>query len=161
MFKKLKYILLSLLLIPVFSLGFCGEKAQNNGLLPRKSIENPSESEVFIAYWQEDFRKDDEGNLISICDITYDSYKEMYGKYTVLSDAARNEVDETPDFEEGYTIKDSIKELVNRYEKTVDDTNKKPTLNHKSTIIIVIVVAVFGMSVICVFVALKNGKIIK
>ena len=124
-------------------------------------MKNPANVTEFVSYWKEDFRKDENGNIISICDITLLSYQEMYGKYTLLDNEERSEVDATPDYEEGYTIKDSIKELVNRFENTSNESNKKPTLSHSSTIIIVVSVAVFGMSVICVFFALKSGKIIK
>lgn len=161
MFKKIKILLMLLFLAPVLSLGFLGEKSQKSGLLPRNLSQNATESEVFIDYWKEDFRKDDNGEIISICDITLASYKEMYGKYVLLSDVARSEVDVTPDYEEGYTIKDSIKELVTHYESDTKADNKKAKLNHSSTIIIIVVVAVFGMSVICVFFALKNGNIIQ
>ena len=161
MLKKLKIILLSILFIPVFALPISSQKYENNVVLTRNLHRNTIESDDFISYWKDDFRKDEEGNIISICDITLASYKEMYGKYVVLSDESRSEVDITPDYEEGYTIKDSIKELVNRFENASKEENKKPALKNSTTIIIVVVVAVFGMSVICVFFALKSGKIIK
>lgn len=161
MIKKLKYILLLLCFTPILTLGLLSKNYEKSGDLHVKMLKNSQESTEFVEYWRYDFRLDNHAQVISICDITYNSYKEMFDKYKELSENDRKVVDGTADYEEGYTIKDSITELVARFENTSDKGNKKLTLTNSNTIITVVVVAVFGMSVICVFFALKSGNLIK
>ena len=160
MLKRL--VLFLLMLAPLTFGGFKHESQANMPVLQEKYIKRSIESDSFISYWKEDFRKDDNGNIIAICDITYASYKEMYDKYVLLSKADREIVNSTPDYEDGYTIEDSIKELIRIHANHAPqkDTERR-TLNQSSTIIIIVVIAVFGMSTICVFFVLKNNKIIK
>ena len=160
MLKRL--ILFLLMLAPLSFGGFKHETQANMPLLQEKSLRRSIESDDFVSYWKDDFRKDEAGNIIPICDITYDSYKEMYSKYVALTKEDRQTVNSTPDYEEGYTIEDSIKELIRIHANHVSqkDTERR-TLNQSSTIIIIVVIAVFGMSTICVFFVLKNNKIIK
>ena len=160
MLKRL--VLFLLMLAPLTFGGFKHESQANMPVLQEKYIKRSIESDSFISYWKEDFRKDDNGNIIAICDITYASYKEMYDKYVLLSKADRETVNSTPDYEDGYTIEDSIKELIRIHANHAPqkDTERR-TLNQSSTIIIIVVIAVFGMSTICVFFVLKNNKIIK
>lgn len=161
MFKNWKIVVASLLFIPLLFSGIFIQKSEKSVDLHRNLHKNTPQTTEFITYWKEDFRKDENGEIISICDITLASYNEMYDKYVLLDDESRTEVNATPDYEEGYTIKDSIKVLVDRFTDTSKEENKKPTLSNSSTIIIIVVVAVFGMTVISIFFALKNGKIIK
>lgn len=160
MFKKLVAFLL--LLMPLTFASFNHVSNQNNEVLPVKSIRRSAESDNFLSYWRDDFRKDDKGEIIAICDITYNSYREMYDKYVLLTNDDRKTVNSTPDYEEGYTIEDSIKELIRIH---ANHTNTKQaerrTLDQSSTIIIIVAIAVFGMSTICVFFVLKNNKIIQ
>lgn len=160
MLKKLFAFLL--LLAPLTFGSFNHVSSQNNLVLQEKSLKIGTKSENFISYWKEDFRKDDNDQIIPICDITYNSYREMYSKYILLDTTDRKTVNSTPDYEEGYTIEDSIKELI-RIHGGHSDTkpNERRTLNQSSTIIIIVVIAVFGMSTICVFFVLKNNKIIQ
>ena len=119
-------------------------------------------SDEFISYWNDDFRKDDVGNIIPICDITYSSFKTMYSKYVLLDTSDKAIVDATPDYEEGYSIKDSIKTLVDMYGDNQNPTAKeKRTLDQKSSIIVIVTIAVFGMSTICIFFVLKRDNIIQ
>ena len=160
MFKRL--VLFLFLLAPLFSGGFKHQTHANMPLLLEKSLKRSTESDDFISYWKEDFRKDETGEIIPICDITYASYTEMYSRYVVLSNEDREIVNKTPDYEEGYTIEDSVKELIRIHSNhTGTKESEKRTLNQSSTIIIIVVIAVFGMSTICVFFVLKNSKIIK
>ena len=136
---------------------------------PVLTIENPmqislvlSESEEFLQYYKEEFRKDNSGKIINICDITYASFREMYAKYIALNDEDRKVVDSNLDYEEGYTIKNSIDTLLDRFsEAQKSSSNSKRTLDQSSSIIVIVVIAVFGMSTICVFFVLKNGNIIQ
>lgn len=160
MFKKIFAFLL--LLAPLTFGSFSRVSSQKMPVLQEKLVKKSAESNDFLSYWMDDFRKDDNGQIIPICDITYNSYREMYGKYILLSNDDRKTVNLTPDYEEGYTIEDSIKELIRIHGS---HHNTKPaerrTLNQSSTIIIIVVIAVFGMSTICVFFVLKNNNIIQ
>ena len=120
------------------------------------------ESDGFLTYWREDFRKDEQGEIIPICNIKYQEYSVMYSRYVTLSSEDKIVVDATPDYEEGYTIKDSIKELVRLHGSKRNSTNEeRRTLDQSSTITIIVVIAVFGMSVICIFFVMKNTNLIQ
>lgn len=136
---------------------------QNSGVLPVNSLKYQGNAEEFITYYLNDFRKDSKGEIISICDIVYESYQVMNERYVSLSDADRQIVNVHPDYEEGYTILDSIKELANRFSKTQPgkDKEERHTLNQSTTISIIVIVAIFGMSSICIFFVLKNSNIIE
>ena len=159
----IKTLLASLLLFaPVISGSFNSDNLQNNPVLQEKVDIKSSESESFVSYWKDEFRKDSGGNIIPVCDITYESYSVMYSKYVALDKGDRSEVDATPDYEDGYTIKDSIVELTKIHgKKSNSSKQEKQTLNQSSAITIVVVVAVFGMSVICLFYVMKNKNLIK
>ena len=159
----LKTLFATLLMIAPLSFGsFTHENNQKTEEIHEIYIKRSAESDDFLTYWKEDFRKDNEGEIIPICDITYTRYKEMYSRYVELSTSDKNVVDSTPDYEQGYTIKDSIKELIRIHSNKGDNrSSDKRVLNQSSTIIIIVVIAVFGMSTICVFFVLKNNKIIQ
>ena len=110
MLKKLFAFLL--LLAPLAFGSFNGASTQNMLVLQEKSIKRSVESDSFISYWKEEFRKDDNGQIIAICDITFNSYREMYGKYVLLSNEDRKTVNSTPDYEEGYISKNEIKSAI-------------------------------------------------
>ena len=156
----MKFLLpLFLLSLGVFSGGNIQKPQQNSDFPMQNAIKKSEESDNFLTYWKEDFRKDDTGKIIAICDITYSQYREMYGKYAALTVEERNVINATPDYEQGYTIQDSIKQLISMYSST-PKSNERMTLNQTTTITIVVSIAVFGMSTICVFFVLKNNKII-
>ena len=135
---------------------------QKSEVLHVKMDIKSAESDEFLSYWRDDFRKDDQGKLIAICDITYAEYMSMYEKYATLNESDRNIINSTADYEEGYTIKDSIKELIRIYSgKKQNSEGERRTLNQSSTIAVIVVIAVFGMSVICVFFVMKNVNLIK
>ena len=153
--------LLPLLLL---SLGAFGgtktvETPQKADFLVQNAVIRSVESDDFLTYWQEDFRKDEQGEIIAICDITYSQYKEMYERYISLSKEDRAIINATNDYETGYKIEDSIKQLISMFSNTPKQSGKM-VLDQKTTIIIVVSVAVFGMSSICVFFIFKNNKII-
>lgn len=159
----IKTLLASLLLFaPAISGSFSSDISENIPVLQEKIDIKSAESDEFLSYWQNDFRKDDKGEIIPICDISYEDYSVMYGRYAALSNDDRIVVDATPDYEEGYTVKDSIVELVRIYGKRKNSSEeKKQTLNQSSAITIIVVIAVFGMSVICLFYVMKNNNLIK
>ena len=159
----LKTIFTSLLLFaPVVSSSFCGDNLENTPVLQEKIDIKSVESDEFLSYWQNDFRKDDNDDIIPICDIKYEDYTVMYTKYAALNNVDREIIDSTPDYEDGFTIKDSIVELVRIYGKRKNTSDlQKHTLNQSSAITIIVVIAVFGMSVICLFYVMKNNNLIQ
>lgn len=118
-------------------------------------LENSKDSDEFIRYWETDFR------TTPTCDVQYDKFMEMINKYQALSSEDKQIVDNTTDVRDGCKIKKVITTLVNRfYRITPQNTDKKDTLTKSATIIIIVSVAVFGMSTISVFFILKNKKVI-
>jgi len=107
----------------------------------------------FIALWKE-FRKD----YPNICDLPKEIFEPIFAAYETLSESDKKIVDATPDVD-GYTIGDSMKTLINKYRNI--ETHSTVVLNKGNTLIIVIVLAVFGMSAICGFFLLKNKNIIE
>ena len=159
----LKLFLISLTMFFSLFSGLPTSLGSSNAQFEHHSIQLKSAaSDGFISYWNDDFRKDDVGNIIPICDITYSSFKTMYAKYVLLDVEDKAVVDATPDFEEGYTIKDSIKTLVDMYgDSHIPAAKEKRTLDQKSSIIVIVTIAVFGMSTICIFFVLKRDNIIQ
>ena len=116
----IKTLLTSLLLFaPAISRAINTNYSQNSPVLHEKVTIKSVESDEFILYWKDDFRKDENDNIIAICDISYSDYQTMYSKYVLLTSEDRQIVDATPDYESGYTIKDSIKELVGNYQLSI------------------------------------------
>lgn len=121
-----------------------------------------AESDEFITYWKNDFRKDSSGKIIDICNISKESFLNMYyGHYAILSSGAKAEVNAHQDYEEGYTIKDSISQLASMYSTNNQNVSVGSKLDQPTSIIIVISVAVFGVSTICIFFIFKQNKLIE
>ena len=157
----MKKILLGILFLPSL-LGLLTLKSSN---LSDFSAQKPSisriyrstESDGFLAFWLI-FREENP----AVCDITYDAYKAMYEKYSLLSKADKEIVNASPDIEEGYTIGSIIKTLVNKfYPNNKKVQIEKQKLDQSTTIIIATVVALVGASAISVLYILKNNKVIE
>ena len=156
----MKFLLPFLLLsLGTFATPLSQESVQNVDFPVQNAINRSPESDDFLTYWREDFRKNEQGEIIPICDITYTEYREMYTRYIALSAEDRAAINAIDDYEEGYKIEDSIKTLINMF-ATTPKQSERVVLDQKTTIIIVVSVAVFGMSAICVFFIFKNNKII-
>ena len=116
------------------------------------------EAQAFLDYWVE-FRTAHE----DVCDITQEAFSEMYfNHYLLLNESDRQEVLTHDDVEEGYTIKQIIESLKNKYypnNKKVKEEKQK--LNQSSIIVIASVVALVGATAISVLFILKNNKVIK
>ena len=126
---------------------------QQNALVLRSSA-----TELFISYWQTDFKPAG----VRACDITKESYLEMMDRYQSLTKAEQAEVNLVNDLEEGYTIGDVIKTLVNKYYPNKQSIKEdKPKLDQRSIIILASVISIVGMTAISVLYILKNKKIIK
>ena len=127
---------------------------------PSFSLVNRSaETDSFIDYWENDFR----ANNPAVCDIPYSAYKEMYDRYSALTKADRELVNEIHDGREpDYTIGQIIQTLVNRYyPNTQKIKTEKQKLDQSTIIIIATVVALVGATAISVLYMLKNNKVIK
>ena len=154
--------LLGILALPTVFGGIKSTPTSFNSEIPTNMAvlhKNSAETDEFLHYWETEFRKDH----ISVCDITYESYRTMYQKFFLLSEEDRNVISSTldPMDESGtYTIGQVIEELAKRFKVQPQD-NKRRTLDQKTTIIIVVVVAVFGMTTISILFILKNNKLIK
>ena len=118
-----------------------------------------SETEQFLDYWENDFRY----NNRSVCDIPYSAYQEMYSKYSALSKADREIINDIPDkYEPDYTIGSIVKYLVTRYYPNTQKVKaEKKKLDQSTIIIIATVVALVGATAISVLYMLKNQKVIR
>lgn len=126
------------------------------------SVQIMDAADDFITYWREDFRLDDKGNVIAICDITKEDFREMYyNHYIQLSATDRTRVNKIKDYEEGYTIKDSIDQLAKMYISGKSDSDNKSNLDQPTSIIIVVSIAIFGMTSISIFFIFKQEKFIQ
>ena len=123
------------------------------------SVYRSSESESFVDYWENDFRV----NNPSVCDISYNSYREMYERYSALSKSDREIVNAIPDkYEPDYTIGEIVKYLVTRYYPNTQKVKaEKKKLDQSTIIIIATVVALVGATAISVLYMLKNQKVIR
>lgn len=112
------------------------------------------EANDFISYWQTEVR----GKYPDICSMSKEKYNEVYLKYISLSPSAKSIVDSTIDVE-NYTIKDTMAVLINKF-SSQEKQNQPITFNKSTTLTIIIVVGVFGMTSICGFYLLKTKKVI-
>ena len=127
-----------------------------------KSVQINDATNDFITYWKEDFRLDDKGEVIAICDITKADFRDMYyNHYLKLSATERANVNKAKDLEEGYTIKDSIDQLAKMYISGKSDSEAKSNLDQPTSIIIVVSVAIFGITSISIFFIFKQEKFIQ
>ena len=156
--------LFALLLAMPLLTGFSSKNTVKTPVFECKSpiisnIYRSSESDQFIDYWENDFRL----NNPSVCDISYNAYQEMYGKYSSLSKTDREIVNEIPDQREpDYTIGEIVKYLVTRYYPNTQKVKaEKKKLDQSTIIIIATVVALVGATAISVLYMLKNQKVIK
>lgn len=149
-----KFLAFLLLLIPVtfgsFSLSSLESKE------PQIAYASNTEVEEFLSYWRYSFKPAG----TQTCDITKAKFDEMYEKFKVLSDSDKAVIKNTKDDEE-YTIGNVIETLVNKFYTPVKPQEHKESLDQSTTIIIIVVAAVFGMTTISIFFVLKNNKVIQ
>ena len=99
----------------------------------------------------------------SICDTTREEYEELIALYSAMSEEERNEVNAMYDeFETSSTIGALMKEIIRiHYQNNGSNEAPKPKLDQSTTIIIAVVVSIFGMSAISVLYILKRDKYIE
>ena len=112
------------------------------------------EAEEFISFWRKNVR----GKYPDICSMPKEVYNEVYLKYVSLSPSAKVEVDKTVDVD-NYTIKDSMTMLINKFSSKPAEQNF--TFDKNTTLTIIIVVGVIGMTSICGFYYMKTKNVIQ
>ena len=112
--------------------------------------------EGFINFWELYIRPEADSN---ICMITTARFNECRQMYTDLTISEREIVDNTTD-KAGEKISLSMKALIAHFNTTPQPSNKGTTWNQKGAISFIIVVAVIGMTSICVFYLMKTKQII-
>jgi len=95
----------------------------------------------------------------SVCDVSESEYRTLYSHYATLGVNDRTVVDAYEFDPVGkFTIKDGMKQLSQMYNKGGDSGTTSFTQN--TTLIIVIVISLIGMTAICVFYSFKQNEII-
>ena len=158
---KILVIILGLF-ISLFSTPKNVNNYQNTPVYTVNSVQIRDNSDDFISYWKNDFRKNEKGEIIPICDITKEQFNAMYyDHYVQLTISERAVVNAVEDYEEGYTIKDSIDQLASMYTNGKSKTNTRSNLDQPTSIIVVVSIAIFGMTSISIFFIFKQKKFIK
>ncbi len=111
--------------------------------------------EGFINYWNENIRPTAE---FSICDISNTTFNYLYELYSDLTLADKNIVDNTLDIAEE-KIGDSMLVLIDQFKKP-QPSKQTYEWEQSGAISFIIIVAVIGMTSICVFFLLKTQQII-
>ena len=156
-------LLLSILALPLL-FGVSSKNTVKTPVFESKTpvfsyVSRSAESDAFVDYWENDFR----ANNPSVCDIPSEAYQEMYSRYSQLSKADKEIINEIPDQREpDYTIGGIIKYLVTRYYPNTQKVKaEKKKLDQSTIIIIATVVALVGATAISVLYMLKNEKVIR
>ena len=154
----MKKILLPLLFIPLlFSFSNKTAILAESFSLELVTINLNDSEHPFLDLWV-DFRN----KHPKVCDISKEDFKEIYAAYLVLSNEEKAYVNAQGDVEEGYTIGQIMRTLVNmHYPNNNKVKEEKKKLEQSSIIVIAIVVALVGASAISVLYILKNNKVIK
>lgn len=113
--------------------------------------------EGFINFWNEYIRPTKDSN---ICNITTQTFYVTKDLYTELSISERIIVDESTDLADE-KIGDSMKALIEHFKISPQPSNRSTTWNQKGAISFIIVIAVIGMTSICVFYLMKTKQIIE
>lgn len=158
----MKKFLLPLFLVPMVF----GAFGKNNVKTELNLVKTPSisytirlnDEHPFLDYWAS-FRDAHP----AVCDITKEEFKEMYIVYMGLSQDEKAYVNAQADgVEEGYTIGQVIRTLVNKYYPNHNKVKEeKQKLDQSSIIVIATVVALVGATAISILYILKNQKVIK
>ncbi len=111
--------------------------------------------EGFINYWYDNVRSNAE---VSICDMSKADFQALYALYSNLSLSERERVDKEKDIA-GEKIGESMTVLINQF-KTPQSSQPKNEWKQSGALTFIIIVAVIGMTSICVFFLLKTKQII-
>ena len=152
------------LFLPLVAFAASGVNLESKPVLPEKnhiiSRENSPAVDNFLDYWVNVFRAKYPS---SVCDVTREDFDLLMEQYDLLNTSEKEIVNATKDTHQPeYTIGEVIKTIVDYVypnKKSSEDSKKK--LNQSKTIIIAVVVSIFGMSAISVLYILKKDKVIK
>ncbi len=161
-----KWKLFNLLLLPLLFGGFTLLSASNlsnnePNVIEVKAIDYlPFED--FMSEYTTIRNAQADDNRPSACDANKEEYDQIMEIYDKLNQNDRQKAVNTPDpIQENYTIGQYINEIVRKfYTPAVSNSASKPKLNQSTTIIIAVVVSIFGMSAISVLYIMKNNKVI-
>lgn len=159
----MKKFVLPLLLVPMMFGAFSKNSVKTDVIEAKTpaisyAIRN-NEEHPFLDYW--------EGFIAThpaVCDISEKDFREMYYQHYLLLDSEEREyVNARPDgYDDGYTIGQVIKTLVNKYYPNHQKIREeKQKLDQSSIIVIATIVALVGATAISVLYILKNQKVIK
>ena len=158
----MKKLILPLLLVPMMF----GAFNKNTGKTDVINVKTPSisyairnnDEHPFLDYWAS-FRVAHP----SVCEISEADFWAMYQVYSSLEQSEKEYINAQKDgFEEGYTIGQVIRTLVNKYYPNHQKVKEeKQKLDQSSIIVIATVVALVGATAISVLYILKNQKVIK
>ena len=151
--KKIK----TLLVLPLAFLigGFVFSMYQN---VPQPCFADSSmgsEFDEFYNYWTHDIR----GQYPDICSMPKSKYDELYQKYVMLSSNTKAQINATIDVD-NYTIRDTMKVLINKFGSTTQNTGTF-TFSKDTTLTVIIVVGVLGMTSICGLYFMKEKNVIQ
>lgn len=121
-----------------------------------------SSKQAFLDKFKE-IRDAQEASGKTICDTTKEEYKVLIELYSALSESERIEVGAIHDeYETKVTIGEMMKEIIRiHYTNNGVQEAPKQKLDQSTTIIIAVVVSIFGMSAISVLYILRNNKYIE
>lgn len=158
----MKKLILPLLLIPMM-FGALGKNSVKNDVIEVKTPAisyafRNNDEHPFLDYWAT-FREAHP----AVCEISEDDFWQMYQVYSSLEQSEKEYINAQADgYEEGYTIGQVIKTLVNKYYPNKEKVKEeKQKLDQSSIIVIATVVALVGATAISVLYILKNQKVIK
>ena len=159
----MKKFILPLLLVPMM-FGAFGKNSVKSDVIEVKTPAisyaiRTNDEHPFLDYWAT-FREAHP----AVCDISEADFKEMYYQhYLLLDDQEKAYINAHEDgYEEGYTIGQVIRTLVNKYYPNHQKVKEeKQKLDQSSIIVIATVVALVGATAISVLYILKNQKVIK
>lgn len=111
--------------------------------------------EGFINYWIRNIRVEEN---TSICDMSKEQFNELYSLYKNLKTSDKKIVDQYVDIA-GEKIGDSMKELIDMFVKK-NPSRSKDEFSQGNAIGVIIVIALIGMTSICIFYLLKTKDVI-
>ncbi len=160
-----KFKLFNLLFLPLI-FAFTPLLSFNSGVYESQVVALSATSEVSLDEFLETYRtirETQHSESRSICNTTKAEYDSILEKFNGLSQENKRIAKETKDnIQPEYTIGQVINELVRIfYANPVNTSSSKPKLDKSTTIIIAVVVSIFGMSAISVLFILKKDEVIK
>ena len=141
------------------TINFTGSKTEwdSKNVVVSQTINYYAFDEGFVAYWCDFIRPTPESD---ICSISKETYQELRNKYDSLSLEDRYVVNEMKDYA-GESIEDTMIYLSKYFsEQSSANTKTKSNLPQDMTLGIIVSIAIFGMTTICIFYILKKEGII-